>query len=117
MSFPPSDSATPLRAAVIKWTPRVLLSLVPVLSLGLLCAVPSLVIAVRQRSWAGWAGFGCFTAVTIAWVINTEFHKFDSSAWASVANVLLLLLATVGPMLHCLLTRTATKQSHQPEAN
>ncbi|MGH1555887.1 hypothetical protein ACRAWF_40845 [Streptomyces sp. L7] len=47
--------------------------MLPVVSLGLLCPVPSLVLALRRRTRADWLAFGGFTAVLAAWI--TEFSR------------------------------------------
>ncbi|MEV7319261.1 hypothetical protein [Streptomyces sp. NPDC093970] len=53
-------------------------ALLPLVSLGLLCNVPSLVLALRRRSRADWWAFAGFSAVLAAWVTDVELSPADS---------------------------------------
>src|SRR5437899_2178701 len=55
------------RRAVLRWVSRGLLALVPLGSLGLLCPVPSAVLAARRRGRADWVAFAGFTVLWVVW--------------------------------------------------
>ncbi len=83
--------------------PRVLMALVPVLSLGLLCAVPSVVMAIRHRSRANGIACGFFAAVTVAWVVDLGLTPESAHGLEFVGDTLLELVSMAGAAVHCLL--------------
>ncbi|MGW7363620.1 hypothetical protein ACWGI8_09370 [Streptomyces sp. NPDC054841] len=85
--------------------PRVLLAAVPVVSLGMLGAVPSYVIAARRGTRADWVAVVVFTAATVGWLLQAVLTPVRTHGWQFAADLLLLGLATVGAALHCLLVR------------
>ncbi|MBT2539181.1 hypothetical protein J7E99_00295 [Streptomyces sp. ISL-44] len=85
--------------------PRVLLAAVPVLSLGVLGAVPSLVIAWRRGARADWLAALVFTSVTVGWWFQIALAPEETHGWQFGADALLLSLSTVGAALHCLLVK------------
>ncbi|MGN9756673.1 hypothetical protein [Streptomyces sp. SD31] len=87
--------------------PRTALAAVPVLTLGMLAAVPSLVLAVRRGTRADWLAAVVFTAVNVAWVAQTLLTPVETHGLQYAADVLLLFVATVGATLHCLLRRSS----------
>lgn len=98
-------AATPPVSRVLAGSvlPRMLLAALPVISLGLLCPVPSLVIAVRRGSRADWSAFAAFTAVAGAWMLQIALTPVETHGFQFAADLLLLALATGGAALHCLL--------------
>ncbi|MFE3142918.1 hypothetical protein [Streptomyces scopuliridis] len=83
---------------------RTLLAAVPVVSLGVLGVVPSLVIALRRRGRAHWIACAVFTVVTVGWVVQIAVTPVETHGPLFVADFLLLLLSTLGATLHCLLS-------------
>lgn len=82
--------------------PRILLASVPVLSLGVLGAVPSLVIAWRRGARADWLAALVFTAVTVGWWFQIALTPDETHGWRFGVDALLLFSSTVGAALHCL---------------
>ncbi|MFJ6633835.1 hypothetical protein ACIQMR_20975 [Streptomyces sp. NPDC091376] len=97
------SAAQPAKGAVPGPIPRVLLAAVPVLSLGMLGAVPSYVIAARRGTRADWAAVAVFTAATVGWLLQAAFTPVDTHGWQFAADCVLLGLSTAGAALHCLL--------------
>ncbi|MCP3820580.1 hypothetical protein NLX86_21520 [Streptomyces sp. A3M-1-3] len=95
--------------------PRVLLAALPVASLGLLSPVPSLVIAVRRGARADWLAFAAFTAVTMAWILQIAFTPEETHGFQFAADLLLLLLATAGAAVHCLLAWPSAETARSAE--
>ncbi|MFF9865080.1 hypothetical protein ACF1G0_06610 [Streptomyces sp. NPDC013953] len=89
---------------------RVLLAAVPVVSLGMMGALPSLVIAWRRGARADWIAAVVFTAVTVAWLFQAVLTPVESHGWQFAGDLVLLSLATVGAALHCLLASHRTGQ-------
>ncbi|MFF4902090.1 hypothetical protein [Streptomyces sp. NPDC001068] len=75
-------------------------ALLPLVSLGLLCNVPSLVLALRRRSRADWRAFAGFSAVLAAWVTDVELSPADSHGLLFAADLALVLLSTAGAYVH-----------------
>ncbi|MDQ0961318.1 MULTISPECIES: hypothetical protein [unclassified Streptomyces] len=95
---------------------RVGFALLPVLSLGLLCPVPSLVLALRRRSRADWWAFVAFSAVLAAWVTELSLTPVDTHGALFALDVLLIALSTAGAATHAWRTwpqRAAAKQEAQ----
>jgi hypothetical protein len=79
---------------------RVGVAAVPVVSLGLLCPVPSLVIALRGGSRADWGAFGAFCLVLAAWVVELALTPDTTHGAAFATDALLILLSMVGASVH-----------------
>ncbi|MGR6968186.1 hypothetical protein ACU639_00950 [Streptomyces cynarae] len=94
-------TATILRSAAL-WpnVVRAALTALPVISLGFLCPVPSLVIALRRRGRADWWAFAVFSAVLVAWVTELAMTPEDTHGLLFAADLLLILLSTVGASVH-----------------
>jgi len=76
------------------------LAALPVVSLGLLCPVPSLVIALRRGARADWAAFGAFCAVLVAWVLELSFTPETTHGLEFADDLLLILVSMVGASVH-----------------
>ncbi|MEU7425674.1 hypothetical protein ACGFX8_05935 [Streptomyces sp. NPDC048362] len=76
------------------------LAALPVVSLGLLCPVPSLVMALRGRGGAGWWPFLAFSAVLTAWATDLALTPDDTHGALFAADLLLILLSTAGASAH-----------------
>ncbi|MCX4859671.1 hypothetical protein OG426_22765 [Streptomyces canus] len=72
----------------------------PVISLGLLCNVPSLVLALRRRSRADWWAFAGFSVVLVAWGTELGLTPDDTHGVLFVTDLLLILLSMAGASLH-----------------
>ncbi|MFD8915091.1 hypothetical protein [Streptomyces sp. NPDC059575] len=72
----------------------------PLLSLGLLCPVPSLLLALRRRTRADWWAFAGFSVVLIAWTAEIELTPVDTHGVLFAVDLLLILLSMVGASLH-----------------
>ncbi|MEW1721107.1 hypothetical protein [Streptomyces sp. NPDC093109] len=92
--------------------PRTALATVPVLSLGTLGFVPSLVIAARRRERADWIIGALFGAATIGWILRIALTPVDTEGLSLLADFLLLLVSTLGASVHGLLAYP----SHRPAA-
>ncbi|WP_328481458.1 hypothetical protein OHS71_24265 [Streptomyces sp. NBC_00377] len=79
---------------------RVGFALLPVLSLGLLCPVPSLVLALRRRSRADWSAFVTFSAVLAAWLTELALTPVDTHGALFALDALLIALSTAGAATH-----------------
>ncbi|MEU2286016.1 hypothetical protein ABZ614_29470 [Streptomyces sp. NPDC013178] len=75
-------------------------ALVPVISLGLLCPVPSLVLALRRRSRADWWAFAGFSAVLAAWLTELALTPVDTHGPPFALDLLLILLSMAGAATH-----------------
>ncbi|MFI6861177.1 hypothetical protein ACIBKZ_14950 [Streptomyces sp. NPDC050421] len=89
-------------AMVMTATPRVLLAAVPVVTLGMLSFVPSLVIAARRRRTGDWAAFAGFAAANVAWVIWAALTPEETQGAEFAADLLLVLVTTLGAAAHAL---------------
>ncbi|TDU77816.1 hypothetical protein [Streptomyces sp. KS 21] len=103
--------APPGGGAVPGLLPRVLLAAVPVLSLGVLGAVPSLAIAWRRGARADWLAALVFTAVTVGWWFQIGLTPEETHGLRFGVDALLLSLSTVGAALHCLLVKRRAAES------
>ncbi|MEW2134894.1 hypothetical protein [Streptomyces sp. NPDC005435] len=72
----------------------------PLLSLGLLCPVPSLLLALRRRTRADWWAFAGFSVVLAAWISQIELTPVDTHGVLFGVDVLLILLSMAGASLH-----------------
>ena len=79
---------------------RVGFAALPVLSLGLLCPVPSLVLALRRRTRADWLAFAGFTAVLAAWIAEIALTPVDTHGVLFGADLLLITLSMAGASAH-----------------
>ncbi|OAH14155.1 hypothetical protein [Streptomyces jeddahensis] len=76
------------------------LAALPVVSLGLLCPVPSLVIALRRGGRADWGAFGVFCAVLVAWVLELALTPETTHGIAFADDTLLILVSMAGASVH-----------------
>ncbi|MGR6970889.1 hypothetical protein ACU639_15020 [Streptomyces cynarae] len=84
---------------------RAALAAVPLLSLGMLGAVPSLVLAFRRGTRADWLAALVFSVVNVAWLFQVMLTPVDTHGLQYAADVLLLSASTLGAALHCLFVR------------
>ncbi|MEU9144912.1 hypothetical protein [Streptomyces sp. NPDC048349] len=103
--------AQPGEGAVPGLIPRVLLAAVPVLSLGMLGAVPSLVIAWRRGARADWLAALAFTAATVGWWFQAGLTPEETHGLQFGLDALLLSLSTVGAAVHCLFVKQSVGES------
>lgn len=75
-------------------------AVLPVVSLGLLCPVPSLVLALRRRRRADWWAFAAFSAVLVAWVTELGLTPDDTHGVLFASDLLLILLSMVVASVH-----------------
>ncbi|WP_406465380.1 hypothetical protein OH768_21040 [Streptomyces sp. NBC_01622] len=89
-------------AAPVLRTPavRVGFAALPVVSLGLLCPVPSLVLALRRRTRADWLAFAGFTAVLAAWITELALTPVDTHGALFGVDLLLVTLSMAGASAH-----------------
>ncbi|MFD6278536.1 hypothetical protein ACFWFI_23665 [Streptomyces sp. NPDC060209] len=80
--------------------PRVLVAVVPLVTLGMLAFVPSLVIALRRRRAADWLVCAGFTAVTTAWLAWAVLTPVETHGPGFAVDLLLLLGTTLGAAAH-----------------
>ncbi|WP_369376222.1 hypothetical protein [Streptomyces sp. cg36] len=76
------------------------LALLPFVTLGLLCPVPSLVVAVKRHRAADWVAFAIFCAVWVSWVVQLATTPDDTHGTRFAADVLLIGLSTAGAAVH-----------------
>ncbi|MFF4035725.1 hypothetical protein ACFYZ2_39320 [Streptomyces sviceus] len=72
----------------------------PVVSLGLLCPVPSLVLALRRRRRADWLAFAGFSAVLVAWITELALTPDDTHGALFGADLLLITLSMAVASVH-----------------
>ena len=72
----------------------------PVVSLGLLCPVPSLVLALRRHTRADWLAFAGFTAVLAAWITEIALTPVDTHGVLFGVDLLLVALSMAGASVH-----------------
>ena len=89
-------------AAPVLRTPaaRAGFAVLPVVSLGLLCPVPSLVLALRRRTRADWLAFAGFTAVLAAWITELALTPVDTHGVLFGVDLLLVTLSMAGASAH-----------------
>ncbi|MFE9597647.1 hypothetical protein [Streptomyces hokutonensis] len=89
-------------AAPVLRTPaaRAGFAVLPVVSLGLLCPVPSLVLALRRRTRADWLAFAGFTAVLAAWITELALTPVDTHGALFGVDLLLVTLSMAGASAH-----------------
>lgn len=75
-------------------------AVLPLVSLGLLCPVPSLVLALRRRARADWWAFAAFSTVLAAWVTDLGLTPDDTHGMLFASDLLLILLSMVGASAH-----------------
>ncbi|MEU8505667.1 hypothetical protein AB0C40_13265 [Streptomyces brevispora] len=98
-------------AVVMAATPRVLLAAVPVVTLGMLSFVPSLVVAARRRRASDWLVCAGFTAANVAWVIWAALTPAETRGAEFAADLLLVLLTTLGAAAHALFAGSGRRTS------
>ncbi|WP_225801398.1 hypothetical protein [Streptomyces sp. NK15101] len=86
---------------------RAALAAVPLLSLGVLGLVPSLVLALRRGTRGDWLAALLFTAVSVGWCFQIALTPVETSGVPYLLDVLLLATSTVGAAVHCLAVRDA----------
>jgi hypothetical protein len=79
---------------------RIGFAALPVVSLGLLCPVPSLVLALRRRSRADWWAFAAFSAVLAAWAAELALTPDDTHGALFALDLLLITLSMAGAATH-----------------
>ncbi|MFC0846016.1 MULTISPECIES: hypothetical protein [Streptomyces] len=97
------------------WAARAGLALLPFASLGLLCPVPSLVIAVKRHRSADWVAFAVFCAVWVSWVLQLATTPDTTHGMRFAADVLLIGLSTAGAAAHAWKAWPAARQSPNDE--
>ncbi|MFJ7257034.1 hypothetical protein ACIQWV_31785 [Streptomyces sp. NPDC098085] len=101
----PADTAPPPRsplAATLAVAPRVLLALVPVVTLGVFAFVPALVIAARRRRPADWLACAVFAVACAAWCLRIALTPAETEGPGFAVDLLLLLGTTLGAAVHSL---------------
>ncbi|MGW6206894.1 hypothetical protein ACWF9B_25040 [Streptomyces sp. NPDC055089] len=98
----PAEAGPRRPAAVVTAAPRVLLAAVPVVTLGMLSFVPSLVIAARRRRAADWLACAGFTAANVAWLLWAALTPEETQGAEFAADLLLVLGTTLGAAAHAL---------------
>ncbi|WP_460066458.1 hypothetical protein [Streptomyces sp. YKOK-I1] len=98
-------AVTPSRWTATRGTPRSpswadRFAALPVLSLGLLCPVPSLVLALRRRTRADRRASAFFGAVLAAWTAERALTPVDTHGALFGLDVLLIALSTAGAATH-----------------
>ncbi|MFD7614788.1 hypothetical protein [Streptomyces sp. NPDC059828] len=104
-------AAQPMKGEVPGLLPRVLLAAVPVLSLGMLGAIPSYVIASRRGTRADWVAAIVFTAATVGWVFQAALTPVETHGGQFALDLVLLGVASFGASLHCLFARPQAGES------
>ncbi|MEV7151653.1 hypothetical protein AB0O05_34715 [Streptomyces sp. NPDC093084] len=89
-----------LPAPVRRYAVRAGLAALPVVSLGLLCPVPSLVLALRRGSRADWWVFAGFGAVLAAWVADLALTPDTTHGPLFALDLLLILVSMAGASAH-----------------
>ncbi|MEV6481097.1 hypothetical protein [Streptomyces sp. NPDC051576] len=90
-------SATPaLRLPAV----RAGFAVLPLVTLGLLCPVPSLVLALRRRTRADWLVFAGFSAVLVAWITELALTPDDTHGVLFGTDLLLIALSMAGASAH-----------------
>lgn len=79
---------------------RAVLAALPLVSLGLLCPVPSLILAVRRRRGADWWAFGAFSLVLAAWITWVQLTPDHTHGLSFVVDLTLIALSMGGASLH-----------------
>ncbi|MFJ2268468.1 hypothetical protein ACIP4W_25120 [Streptomyces sp. NPDC088846] len=101
----PADTAPPPRSpltATLAVAPRVLLALVPVVTLGVFAFVPALVIAARRRRPADWLACAVFAVACAAWCLRIALTPAEAEGPGFAVDLLLLLGTTLGAAVHSL---------------
>ena len=80
----------------LSWASRAALGLVPVISVGLLSPVPSVVIAARHRRRADWVALAGFTLTWVLWVAALAEWPDGGTGLEFAATFVLLIVNTVG---------------------
>ncbi|WP_405854138.1 hypothetical protein OG361_16080 [Streptomyces sp. NBC_00090] len=83
--------------------PRVALASVPLVSLGVLGLVPSLVIALRRGTRGDWLAALLFTAASVGWCFQIALTPEETHGFPYLLDLLLLATSTLGAAAHCLL--------------
>lgn len=87
-------------SALWQFAVRAAFAALPVVSLGLLCPVPSLVLALRRGGRAHWLAFGAFGVVLAAWITDLQLTPSTTHGLWLAADLLLVLLSMVAPSVH-----------------
>lgn len=91
-----------LCAATAAATPRLLMGVVPLVTLGVFGFVPSAVMAVRRCRAADWSAFVTFAALSAAWVFRIAFTPDETHGVGFAVDFLLLVATTLGAAAHAL---------------
>ncbi|MEV0925986.1 hypothetical protein AB0I99_12765 [Streptomyces spongiicola] len=100
-----ASAARPKRGAAPGLLPRMGLATVPLASLGMLGALPSLVVAWRRGARSDWLTALLFTAATVGWWFQALLTPVETHGAQFGLDVALVTLVTVGAALHVLLVR------------
>ncbi|MFB7371359.1 hypothetical protein ACFC0D_16100 [Streptomyces sp. NPDC056222] len=95
---------------------RLALAVVPLLSLGVLGLIPSLVIALRRGTRGDWLAAVAFTALSVGWWFQVALSPEDTRGAQFALDVLLLFGSTLGATAHCLVVRPGARPAGQPAA-
>ncbi|MGW1124989.1 hypothetical protein [Streptomyces sp. NPDC002526] len=98
-------------AMVGRATPRVLLAAVPLVTLGMLSFVPSLVLAARRRRAGDWAAFAGFASANVAWLLWAALTPEETQGAEFAADLLLVLVTTLGATAHGLFAGASWRMS------
>lgn len=106
-----ASAARSVTGTVLRVLSRPVLAAVPVVSLGMLGAVPSMALAFRQGARADWLAALVFAAVNVAWLAQAVLTPVDTHGLQYAADVVLLLGSTVVASLHYLWRSTSASKS------
>ncbi|MEU9318568.1 hypothetical protein [Streptomyces sp. NPDC048295] len=94
--------ARSLGAATAAATPRLLMGVVPLVTLGVFGFVPSAVMALRRRRTADWSASAAFAALSAAWVLRIVLTPDETHGFGFAVDFLLLVASTLGATAHAL---------------
>ncbi|OIK23494.1 hypothetical protein VT52_032390 [Streptomyces malaysiense] len=87
-------------SALWQYAARAAFAALPVVSMGLLCPVPSLVLAVRRGGRAHWLAFGAFSVVLAAWITDLQLTPSAGHGLSLAIDLPLIMLSMVAPSVH-----------------
>ncbi|MEU9862729.1 hypothetical protein AB0D99_17840 [Streptomyces sp. NPDC047971] len=110
-------AAPPSTGSALPGVPaRVALAVVPLLSLGVLGLVPSLVLALRRGTRGDWLAAVAFTALSVGWWFQVALTPEGTEGAQFALDVLLLGGSTLAATAHCLAVRPTAPLAAQPAA-
>ncbi|WP_329119701.1 hypothetical protein [Streptomyces sp. NBC_01353] len=92
---------------------RLALAVVPLLSLGVLGLIPSLVLALRRGTRGDWLAAVAFTALSVGWWFQVALTPEVTHGAQFALDVLLLFGSTLGATAHCLAVRPTARPAVQ----